>query len=1050
MTDIHIHTKYSLLDSTIEPEELVKKCKEQGKKAICVTEHGNLYSDVEMYKLCQKYGIKYLMGVEAYICDNVDEKNKTSKYYHLILIAKNEAGRLNLNTLMSLACQHKYYGKPRIDYNMLLKYKEGIICCSACMVGEIQKNIINNYDAAKTIALKYKKDFGDDYYLEYQSHSDPTQQLLNKSIVNLAHEINCKFIVTTDAHYINPEDQKYQTIFVGIGQVREVGETYNDCYIQSEEDILNICVSVSRNDNLTALATTDEIADKCNVKIPLSTPIMRHEKVPDEFKSEIDYLKYLCVQGWRERRIKNNPTDTIQKYKDRLVYELNAIEQMGFEGYYLLVWSYVNSVKRRGIARGSGGGSLVAYLINIVDTDPVKYGLYFERFIDVGALQLLKDGKITKSQLKLPDFDCDFGKDDREKVLEFVINRYGKENVVSLGSFQYIWAKGAIKDIGKVLDIPFEIRNEMTANLDKETIQEALDLGLLDKYLKTYPELFVYANRLAGLPKSFSMHPCGKVIANNPIMFYNAVDYNDDGNVILQGDMHSAEDLGLIKADFLGLRTVDIIYDVLDMIQKDYQYIAPHNIDFNDSKVFENFRNGYTDGIFQFESTGMKSTLKNIECNSLYDLTVANALYRPGSMKYIDNYANRRKGIEQYEYLHEDLKPILKDSYGIIVFQEQLIEIGRLAGLSNPDELRKATAKKKADLLAKLKPELFNGLSKRGWTEQQLNQLWNDMLNFAKYSFNKSHACAYSIIAYICMYLKTYHPKEFVCAWINNYKGKIEKIPVCINEAKRIGIKIYDCTYEHCSGTTILYQDGILLGTESIKGCNKQNGIDLKIIYEKFKGTEDWLTVYDFIKNNTSIDSSQIEALITLNVFSHFGKNKYLLSIITLYDKFIESKIINKKTLNSLNVSEDVIKQFSAKETPAQYREIDNMGLINELSKSIEDKSLSIKDQISKELEYLEYINYINPDAPDEMYYVADLTVYKDKTKPYLSLYNIKTGETLKTKITKGKRFIENPFNKGNVLKVTETIERQKTKMINGEWKKVNEYETVLEDWIVY
>ena len=508
MAKIHIHTKYSLLDAIIEPEALVQKCVEQGETALCVTEHGNVYSNVELYKLCKKYNIKYMYGCEMYICHDVAIKEKNDKYFHLVVIAKNEQGRLNLNKLVSKSCEHKYYGKPRIDFKMLVEHKEGLIILSACMAGEVQRYLMQKeYQKAKDVALQYKEVFGDDYYLEYQSHSEKTQQMLNRYIVSLAEKLGIKYVVTTDAHYLNKEEQKYHSIYVQIGQHRDTEETYNDCYVQSDEEILAICKSTTREENLKAIQTSNEIADKCNVELPLSAPIMPHNTpIPPEYKTEIEYLKHLCINGWYKKKIDKKPNK--EEYKKRLAYEIDSIERMGFEGYFLLVDSYCNSVKRRGIARGSAGGSLVCYLTNITDIDPIEHKLYFERFIDVGALDLLAQGKITKKELKIPDVDSDFGKNDRAKVLDYVIERYGKDRVVSLGSFQYIWAKGAIKDIGKVLGIPFEITNHMTAQLNKETIGEALELGLLDNYKDKYPELFVYAEKLAGLPKSFSAHPC--------------------------------------------------------------------------------------------------------------------------------------------------------------------------------------------------------------------------------------------------------------------------------------------------------------------------------------------------------------------------------------------------------------------------------------------------------------------------------------------------------------------------------------------------------------
>jgi DNA polymerase-3 subunit alpha len=1058
---IHIHTKYSLLDSIIEPEQLVKKIKEQSgdKATLCVTEHGNVYSSVEIYKLCKKYGVKYLYGCEMYICNDVTIKSKDNKYSHLVVIAKNETGRLNLNKLISESCHYKYYGKPRIDFDMLVRHKEGLIVLSACMAGQIQRALMSgDIIEAQTITEKYKKEFGDDYYLEYQSHSEKTQQQLNRQIVDLANKLNIKYVVTTDAHYLNKEDQKYHNIFVQIGQSREVGETYNDCYVQSKDEILKICKSTTKEENLTAIKNLNEIADKCNVEIPLSAPIMPHVEIPKKFKSEIDYLKHLCVKGWHDKKINTKPNK--EDYKKRLLYEMTSIEKMGFEGYFLLVHSYCNSVKRRGIARGSSGGSLVCYLSNITDIDPLEYGLYFERFIDVGALDLLEQGKISKEELKIPDVDSDFGKADREKVLEHVIKQYGEERVVSLGSFQYIWAKGAIKDIGRVLGIPFEVTNKMTAQLDKETIQEVIELGLLDNYKNQYPDLFEYAERLAGLPKSFSAHPCGKVIAMDDVIYYNATDINDEGLIILQGDMHVADDLGLIKADFLGLRTIDVIYDTLELIGKDYEYIAPHNIDFNDEKVWCNFRNGFTSGIFQFESNGMKDTLKKIDCSNIDDLTTANALFRPGSLKFIDNYANRKKGIEDITYIHDDLKPILKNSYGIIVYQEQLIEIGRLAKLSNPDKLRKATGKKNPQLLAEIQPELYKGLSNRGWTQEQLDNLWETMLDFAKYSFNKSHAAGYAIIAYICMYLKTHHPKEFICSWINSVSNKTEKVAECVSEAKRMAIPIYLGKYNNCFDIAKVYNNGIMMGTKTIKFCNSQIADEILNLSQEKKYTS-FIDLLDDINSKTSINTRQLQILIGLNFFSDFGENKYLLKIIELYDGIKQNnkimfpslrtcKQIKKDKLDSYSeygLSEYLVQKYADKETPKQYSGIDNMGLLNEMITKIPNKPMGIIEQIKFDMEYLQYTDYKNDKMNENYWIVIDFKTYRDECKPSLVLHNIKTGEEIKTRIKQAKLFRQNPFGCFSILKIEGFTYDYKKKLVNNEWVNSDETEAVLTEW---
>lgn len=1055
MIHLHVHTKYSLLDGMMHIEDIAERLKEIGQDTIAITEHGNLYSNVEAFSKLSREGIKVINGCEVYICDDVNVTNKYSKYYHLILLCKNEQGRLNLNWLVSQSTLHKYYGRPRIDFKMLEEHHEGLICLSACMAGEVSRALESNDDQlAESIALKYKKLFGEDYYIEYQSHGVIKQQQLNVKLINLANKLDIKYVVTCDAHYVRPEDEKYHNIFIQIGSQREAGETYKDCYLQSEQDVIDKCVSTKQYTQ-QAIATTHEIADKCENTIPLSAPIIPHVPVPSGYKSELQYLQHLCNNGfkdkgfdkWTKEQWKNYLTDKIykddgtveevelvhfnsseeirKKYIDRARYEMNALKEMGFEGYYLLVHSYVNAAKRRGIARGSGGGSLLAYLCGIVDIDPIKYGLYFERFIDVGALDLLKDGTITKKELKIPDFDCDFSPSDRDKVLQFIIDRYGNENVVSLGQFSYIWAKGTIKDIGRVLGIPFEVTNEITKNLGDETIEEALNLGLLDEYKDKYPELFEYASKLSGLPKSFGVHPCGKVVAVREVMYYNATEYNDKQNVwVLQGDMHSADDLGLVKIDLLSIRTLDVIYDTLEMIGKDYDYIAPHKLNMNDPKIWNEFAQGHTDCIFQFESDGMKHMLKDMKCNSMENLSAANALYRPGSKNFIPNYVNRKNGVEKIEYLHPDLEPILKNSYGIIVFQEQLIEIGRLAGLRNPDELRKATAKKKPKLMAKIEPELKTGLMNRGWTDVQVSQLWDTILLFASYSFNKSHAGAYAITAYLTMYLKVYHTNEFFTACINSYEGDIDGIVKTIKEAKRMGVDIKFDKWQNATGETVCHDNIVWLGTNTMKGFGKNVAIALNELAKN--GYNDFIEFLIDASTNPNIDKSQLESLIKLNWFNQFGLNGKLLRIYNLFNDIYGRKQFSK---DKCHIPHDIIVQF-CKETEKQYREIDCNGLLSYMCEQVEDFQLPISAIISAQQQTYGYVSYTDPSRPNTAI-VMDVNC---KYTPKLQLYRLDTGSTMVVKLKK-RSYESNPLPVGAIIKFSTETKHGWKKDENGDWQ---------------
>ena len=1037
MIHLHVHTKYSLLDGMMHIEDIAERLKEIGQDTIALTEHGNLYSNVEAFSKLSKEGIKVINGCEMYICDDVEVTNKDSKYHHLVLLCKNEQGRLNLNWLVSQSTLHKYYGRPRIDFKMLKEHHEGLICLSACMAGEVSRALENNDEKlAESIALKYKKLFGEDYYIEYQAHEVMEQQELNVKLINLANKLGIKYVVTCDSHYVRPEDEKYHNIFIQIGSQREAGEIYKDCYLQSEQEVIDKC-PLTQQYTKQAIATTHEIADKCENTIPLSAPIIPHVPVPKQYSSELKYLQALCNEGFKQKGFatwtyeqwkkyltdeihkENGTVEMIQlvhfdsaaeirkKYIDRAKYEMNALKEMGFEGYYLLVHSYVNAAKRRGIARGSGGGSLLAYLCGIVDIDPIKYGLYFERFIDVGALDLLKDGTITKKELKIPDFDVDFSPKDRDKVMGFIVDRYKEENVVSLGQFSYIWAKGAIKDIGRVLGIPFEVTNEITKNLDNETIEEALDLGLLDDYKDEYPQLFEYAAKLSGLPKSYGVHPCGKVIATREATYFNATEYNDNKKTwVLQGDMHSADDLGLVKIDLLGLRTLDVIYDTLEMIGKDYNYIAPHRLNMNDPKVWNEFAQGHTDCIFQFESTGMKHMLKEMKCNSMENLSAANALYRPGSKDYIPNYVNRKNGVEEITYLHQDLKDILGNSYGIIVFQEQLIEIGRLAGLRNPDELRKATAKKKPELMAKIEPELKSGLMERGWTQEQVDELWTTILQFARYSFNKSHSSAYGLTAYITMYLKVYHTNEFFAACINSYDGDIDGVVKTIKEAKRMGVDIGFDKWANATGETVCHDNTVWLGTNTMKGFGKNVAIALKEL-----GQKDYNNFIEFLidaSQNPNIDKSQLESLIKLNWFNSFGTNGKLLRIYSLFNDIYGRKQFAK---DKCGIPHDVIIQF-CKETEKQYREIDSSRLLAHMCSLIQDNELPLEYMLKTQSEVYGHISYTDPSRPNTAVCMDVNTKYSTFK---VQLYRLDTGTSMVCKLRK-KSFENLPLPVGAVI----------------------------------
>ena len=983
MIHTHVHTKYSLRDSIIDYDDLIDRLKKINQNTIAITDHGNIHASVSIYKRLKDEGMKYIHGCEMYICDDVSIKDQNNKYYHLVVLCKNETGRINLNKLITQSnLPENFYNKPRIDFSMLKKHKEGLLIQSACMAGEISKFILqDDISEARKRALLYKQEFGDDYYLEIQARNDKTQIYLNKEIIKLAKSLDIPLVVTTDAHYVSLEDKKYHDVYSFNSSYKEEDEGYIDCYIQSEEEIREKLNYIEKETVDNIIKNTHIIADKCNIELPLSAPIIPHIETPPEYKNEKEWMVSICQKGFEARGINKLPSDERQVYIDRYKYELHAVEEMGFIGYYLLVYTYANKVKRRGIARGSGGGSLLCYLMNITDIDPIEHRLYFERFIDVGALDALKQGTITKKELKIPDVDLDFGTHDREKIIQFLIDNYGEDYVACIGRFNYNKSRGTLTDIGRALEVPFDEIKEITKSLGEYELDDIFDLikqyqgnnnkppivKTFEDYIKKYPNLFEISNKLIGLPSSFGLHPCGRVIAMQDLDFYTASSHHKSGERFLQLDDNDVEDLGLVKIDILGLRTIDVIYDTLRLIKKDYEYINPKKLDFNDKNILDLFRRGDTIGIFQFESYGMRATLRDIQPTGIEDLSVANALYRPGSKDNIKSYCNRKHGREEIKYLHDDLVDILSNTYGIIIFQEQLIEIGKIANLKNPDKLRKATGKKIESLLDEIHPELQSKLIARGWTHEQFNQLWSDMLKFARYSFNKSHSSAYAIIAYICAKFKVYHPLEFYCSLLNSYLDDSS------NYVKNRASTIYQDILDHkviMSGFNFRkdhrrcnIKDGkINYAIQLIKDCNMQIANELYNLKEnKYNNFVELL--YD-IAEKTSINTKQLDILIRLGFFSEFGNARLLNGVVNYFHMLKQGKAkqISVNKVSDIEILNNIIKRHSRLSPSGKtYMEPNVKLILNELEEWMKCNNVvdyTIVEKIKFQEEYLGFIHF--------------------------------------------------------------------------------------------
>ena len=1078
MIHLHTHSMYSLRDSIIKPDDLIRRLKEIGQDTVAITDHGGSLGGVSLYKALSAENIKYIHGVEFYVCDDVNIKDKDSKYYHLVALCKNETGRLNMNTLISMSehPDHRYY-KPRIDFNMLSQYGDGLVIMSACMAGEVSRHLMDgNTTKAVEIVLKYKERFGDDYYLEVQAHRDDEQIELNKKILNISKEFGIGCVVTCDAHHTYESDRQYQMKYAFNGAYKEDGESYLDCFIQSESEVRDRLWYFDDETISSVIKMTHTIADKCDVEMPLSAPIMPKVDTPEEFSNNKQWLEKLCEDGFKEKLnidVNNRcvfdknrklfqpvydengfltgyddvelSEDKVIEYIDRYLYELDSLNRMGFIDYILLVYSYANIAKRRGIARGSGGGSLICYVTNITNIDPIEHGLYFERFIDVGALALLESGEITAKELKIPDIDLDFSGESCAEVLKFLYNKYGEERVASIGKFGTNQTKGTIRDMCKVLDIDLETADRIAKSFENYEIGE-IDLmisGEIDStanaeeaisYVKKYDELFDYVRKLNGLPKSFGLHACGKVISTRELDYFLPSCYDADGVRYLQGDMHDVEDVGLVKIDVLGLRTLDQEYDTLEMSDEDKDFINPKQR-YDDEKVLEIFRNGDTLGIFQFSSHGMRQTLKKMNVSGIEDLSIANALFRPGSMAYIDDFCKRKKGEEKFEYLHPDLEGILNNTYGIIVFQEQLIEIGRLAGIHNPDLLRKATGKKNPKLLAQVKPELEEKLKARGWSDEQFDKLWADMLDFAKYSFNKAHSSAYGILAYLTAKQKAYYPAEFFAGLCNSYIGHSayvkEKAEEIIADAKRHKVIIEPFNFRDDHRKCSVKNGRIVYAIPLIRDCNTAAA---EALY-KNKDTKReyfWQLVVDLL--NSGLDASKLKILIRLGFFEEFGNIKKLLRIYDVLEffKFGERKSIKKSQVVEGDFMYNVISENSTStnakgEELKTFKDLNIEKILNTYEDNIRNLNLEdmdFKNKIATQKEYLGFVSLTTGREEDRpKLYVKDvipLVRKKDKAQFGYSVIAQSIGSGIETRYTVFNRvFKEAPVQKDDIIRCT-------------------------------
>ncbi|MCI9325387.1 MAG: DNA polymerase III subunit alpha [Lachnospiraceae bacterium] len=811
-THLHVHTEYSLLDGSNKIKEYVKRVKELGMDSAAITDHGVMYGVIDFYKECKAQGIRPILGCEIYVAPGSRfDKELTGgedRYYHLVLLAENNTGYDNLVKIVSRGFTEGYYYKPRVDMELLQECHEGLIALSACLAGEVQRYISKGLvDEAKKAALRYRDCFGEgNFFLELQDHGLPEQKMVNTTLLQMSRELGIPLVVTNDVHYTYKEDVKPHDILLCIqtgkkladeDRMRYEGGQY---YVKSEEEMKGLFPYAWE-----AVENTRRIADRCNVEIEFGVIKLPHFEVPEGYDSWT-YLNKLCYDGLHSRYGDNENApagETGQTLKERLDYELDVIKTMGYVDYFLIVWDFINYAKSNGImvgpGRGSAAGSIVSYALRITDIDPIKYNLLFERFLN-------------PERISMPDIDIDFCFERRQEVIDYVSRKYGPEKVVQIVTFGTLAAKGVIRDVGRVMDLPYayvdslakmipRIPNELNITIDKalKVNPELRKLYETDEQVK---ELIDMSKCLEGLPRHASMHAAGVVICSRPAEELVPLSRGADGAVTTQFTMTTIEELGLLKMDFLGLRTLTVLRDAVALIEKDKGIsIDINHLDFDDKKVLASIGTGRTDGIFQLESGGMKSFMKELRPESLEDIIAGIALYRPGPMDFIPKYIRGKSNAGAITYSCPQLEPILDATYGCIVYQEQVMQIVRDLGgytLGRSDLVRRAMSKKKQSVMEKERANFIYGneaegvpgCMANGISEQVASRIYDDMMDFAKYAFNKSHAACYAVVAYQTAYLKYYYPVEFMAALMTSVIDNPRKVAEYIMVCRNMGITI--------------------------------------------------------------------------------------------------------------------------------------------------------------------------------------------------------------------------------------------------------------------
>ena len=884
-THLHVHTEYSLLDGSSKIRELTARAKELGMDSMAITDHGVMYGVIDFYRAAREVGIKPILGCEVYVApgSRFDRENGAGedRYYHLILLAENNTGYKNLMKIVSKGFVDGFYYKPRVDLDLLETYHEGIISLSACLAGEVQKYLARGmYEEAKRSALRYSEIFGKDhFYLELQDHGIPEQKMVNQGLLRLSQETGLELVATNDVHYTFAEDAKAHDILLCIqtgkkvtdeDRMRYEGGQY---YCKSEEEMRKLFPYAQE-----AIDNTHKIAERCNVEIEFGVTKLPKYEVPEGFDSWT-YLNHLCREGFKTRYPDDDGT-----LSRRLDYELGVIKTMGYVDYFLIVWDFINYARSQNImvgpGRGSAAGSIVSYTLGITNIDPVRYNLLFERFLN-------------PERVSMPDIDVDFCYERRQEVIDYVVRKYGKDQVVQIVTFGTLAAKGVVRDVGRVLDLPYAMCDSIAKMIPN-------DLGMtLDKALTANPDLKKLYNedeqvkylidmskRLEGLPRHTSMHAAGVVIGSRSIDEFVPLSRAADGTITTQFTMTTIEELGLLKMDFLGLRTLTVIQNAVRLAEKDYGIkLDMDHIDYNDKKVLESIGTGRTEGVFQLESGGMKGFMKELKPENLEDIIAGISLYRPGPMDFIPRYLKGKNDKTSITYECPQLEPILSPTYGCIVYQEQVMQIVRdLAGytMGRSDLVRRAMSKKKTAVMEKERQnfvygneaEGVKGCIANGIDEKTANHIYDEMIDFAKYAFNKSHAAAYAVVSYQTAYLKYYYPKEFMAALMSSVMDNVSKFSEYILTCRRMmDIAILPPDINEGESGFSVSGDGIRYGLSAIKSVGRPV---VDAILEERKKNGIFSSMEDFINRmtNKEVNRRTIENFIKSGAMDSLPGNR--------------------------------------------------------------------------------------------------------------------------------------------------------------------------------